>query len=558
MSGALPARLTDLRRLEELQAGGTGLCAPSDAGFQDWLAGIWKRRVIGCSAGDPPSAYLTQAVQSREFPVPLVAGEEALLRVFVTASRATDEGSPPVRATFYRNGSKTHALDIPWRSDSIPNEVKEGDLSASANSEVPGWMVQPGLEMVIDIDPNETLGPNPGVTKRIPESGRLAVDVRAMPVFDLTVIPFLWSQSPDSSVLELVRGMAEDPEGHPLLGDTRTLLPVGELNVLAHASVMSSSNNTSDLLGETEAIRAMEGARGHYMGTMTGQFSGIDGGSFRNGWSIFSKTDRGDRSEYVIAHELGHNISLQHPPGCMAGSPDLAFPHPRGTIGAWGYDFEGGGLLVPPTRGDLMSYCGADWISDYHFTNALRFRLHTAAYAGGLSSLATAPAKSLLLWGGVDAGGVPFLEPAFVVDAPSALPRSTGEYEIIGRTAAGDDLFSLSFEMPEVGDGDGRSSFACVLPGQPEWSDQLAAITLSGPGGSVTLDKETNRPVTILRNSRTGEIRGILRDLPAAALTRGNAAAASSLDPGVERLTSRGIPDPEDWQASPLLVPVPR
>ena len=63
--------------------------------------------------------------------------------------------------------------------------------------------------------------------------------------------------------------------------------------------------------------------------------------------------------------------------------------------------------------------------------------------------------------------------------APS-LPRSSGEYEIIGRNDAGDELFSLSFDLPEVADRDGRPSFAFALPVQPGWSDELASITLSG------------------------------------------------------------------------------
>ena len=37
---------------------------------------------------------------------------------------------------------------------------------------------------------------------------------------------------------------------------------------------------------------------------------------------------------------------------------------------------------------------------------------------------------------------------------------------------------------------------ACgVLPVQPGWAGRLAGITLSGPGGSVTLDEETDRPM---------------------------------------------------------------
>ena len=50
-----------------------------------------------------------------------------------------------------------------------------------------------------------------------------------MPVFDLTVIPFLWRQAPDESILEMTSGMTQNPEGHELLWNTRMLLPIGEL-----------------------------------------------------------------------------------------------------------------------------------------------------------------------------------------------------------------------------------------------------------------------------------------------------------------------------------------
>ena len=163
----------------------------------------------------------------------------------------------------------------------IPQEIREVDLTASANPQIPGRVVQAGLELVIDVDPEGTLGPNPSVMKRIPESGRLAVDVRTMPVFELTVIPFLWTPSPDSSIVEVATSMARDPGSHSLLSDTRTLLPINELDVKAHAPVLSSTNNAFVLLGRTEMIRVMEGASGHYMGMMAGQVSGGAGGVAR-------------------------------------------------------------------------------------------------------------------------------------------------------------------------------------------------------------------------------------------------------------------------------------
>ena len=110
------------------------------------------------------------------------------------------------------------------------------------------------------------------------------------------------------------------------------------------------------------------------------------------------------------------------------------FPGNDGKIGAWRYDFSEPGRLLPPVWPDLMSYCRSRprWIGEDNFTNALRYRLHTAG-SSEVSSLVAAPAKSLLLWGGVGSDGTPFLEPAFVVDAPAAMPRSAGEFEIIGR-----------------------------------------------------------------------------------------------------------------------------
>ena len=62
--------------------------------LEGWLEGVPSQSLARCDAKFP-GAYLTQAVQSSRFPVPLVAGEKALLRVFVTAGRANnDEHSP--------------------------------------------------------------------------------------------------------------------------------------------------------------------------------------------------------------------------------------------------------------------------------------------------------------------------------------------------------------------------------------------------------------------------------------------------------------------------------
>jgi hypothetical protein len=540
MSGPLPAELTSLGRLERLLAGGTGLCAPADSAFAAWFDGVHTRRVAPCSEREARAAYLVQAVQSRAFPVPLVAGAPALLRVFPTAARSADAGVPAVRARFFVDGRETHVEHVPGKSDAIPAKVDEGSLATSVSAEIPGSVVRPGLEMVVEVDPDGTLDPGLGVAQRIPATGRLAVDVRAVPPLELTVVPFLWAQAPDSSILNAVRGMATDPQRHELLADVRALLPVGAFEVSAHEPVLSASNDARRLMEETEAIRVLEGGGGHYLGTMAGRVTGPSGTAFVPGRAGFSVPQSG-----TIAHELGHNLGLRHAPCGGAGDPDPSFPHADGSAGAWGYDFARGELVGPSTP-DLMSYCGPpDGISDYHFANALRYRLFEAR---ARVEPAATPARSLLLWGGADANGTPFLNPAFIVEAPPALPDSAGAYTLTGRTARGTELFSIRFAMPRAADGDGGSGFAFVLPAEPGWAGELAGITLAGPGGTFALNDDSDLPTAILRDPRTGRVQAILRETPVPVGAAMDAATRSAAEPALEVLFSRGMPDAAAWR----------
>ena len=356
--------------------------------------------------------------------------------MFPTARQPTNAGIPTVRARFYINGSETHVLDIPGKSTPIPTEVAES-LTKSANAEIPGHLVQPGLEMVIEIDPDGTLDPALGVAKRIPENGRLGVEVRAMPLFDLTLIPFLWSEDPDSSIVELISAMAADPENHKMLGATRTLLPIGNLALTAHEPVLSSSNSAFRIRDQTRAIRAMEGGAGHYMGMMARPVTGAGGVAFLPGRVSFSLP-----VDWIMAHELGHNLNLQHAPCRDTPGSDASYPYADGRVGGWGYDFESARLVSPSTP-DLMAYCQPRWISDYQFSNALRYRLFDEG--SPTAAVVATASRSLLLWGGVNGQGEPRLEPAFVVDAPALLPDSAGEHRITGHTSGGAQLFSAQF-----------------------------------------------------------------------------------------------------------------
>ena len=185
-----------------------------------------------------------------------------------------------------------------------------------------------------------------------------------------------------------------------------------------------------------------------------------------------------------------------------------------------------------------MGYCANYWISDYHFTNALGYRLADE----GTSATTHDTVRSLLVSGRVESDGTFVLDPAFVVNSPPAEPAAHGPYTLTGRTGVDSKLFSLSLDMAEIAHGDGRSGFVFALPIQPEWTGNLASITLSGPGGSATLDETTDRPMAILRDLQSGQVRGFLSDLTAEEAAQA-AEGTFAAKPGVQVIFSRGIPD---------------
>ena len=542
--GALP--LANLVKLKELVVGGTELCVPDDSATRLRLKSIWRRYVPVCktqvgTATATATAYIVQAVQSADFPVPLVTGRPGLLRVFVTAPDAGGAPIPSGLATFYQRDGSMHSVRVSPGDGAIPAdaETAEGSLSLSANAEVPGDVLRPGVEMVVVLDPEGALDPALGIPRRIPATGRTSLDVYEMPAFDVTVVPFLLESEPDSSILDVTNGLTAEDD---LFEETRRLLPVGPMSVTVHEPVWTSTRDAQALVDQTEAIRVMEGGAGYYMSTLRNPTpTGLLGLAYNiPSKAMFSVPDGG-----TVAHEFGHNMHLWHAPCGGAGGPDPAYPHAGGRAGAWGWDRRSG-RLVPPAISDLMTYCGSEGVSDYHFANALRWRVRDEARVGAY--YAGPPTRALLLWGGVGTDGAPFLNPAFLFDGRPSLLDGAGAWRIVGEAGDGRVLFSQRFEMAETADGDGRSSFALALAADSEWADALSRIVLTGPEGSVAMSAGGNPAAALLRDPATGRVRGILRDWPGSAAGAQPDAGRALPERGLEVQVSSGIPRSDAWR----------
>ncbi len=542
LSGPLQSELASMLNLRELIAYETGLCAPAEPELRSWLNDVVaKWRIRSCGAEAQADVLLIQATQSTEYPVPLVAGRSAFLRVFVASDKETTETMPPVRATFFVDGTEVHAVDIPAGSSPIPAEMQVGEIDLSANAEIPADVIQPGLEMVVEVDPNETVDASLGVAKRIPAEGRVAVEVREVPPLHLTLVPFVSRADNDRQAVRFVANATEDD---PMFFQTKTLLPVGEFKIAKHGTVTIDSNSIFDMLAEMQKSRILEQGTGHWMG-LNAVAVGAGGVAYlgANSNPVRGKISMSRLSAETIAHELGHNLNLRHAT-CSGseGNPDNTFPYDNGQTGVWGYDPRDGGSLVSPDRADFMSYCDPTWVSDYYFTNALRFRLIDK------NELPTSSAeRTLLVSGGASALGAMHLDPAFVVETSPVVPVVDGPYRLTGRRADGRELFSLTFEMQEVWDGDGRSGFTFALPAPAGWEAELASLVLAGPDGSVEMRQGSEPPMAIMRDPATGQVRAILRDLPAGAMAPG-ALDALAPERGLDIMVSGGVPTAVAWR----------
>ncbi len=74
----------------------------------------------------------------------------------------------------------------------------------------------------------------------------------------------------------------------------------------------------------------------------------------------------GQNASGTFVHEIGHNQGRYHVlcSGGEAGA-DMAYPHPNGRIGVWGFGIHDFELHSASGSRDYMTYCSNEWVSDY-------------------------------------------------------------------------------------------------------------------------------------------------------------------------------------------------
>ena len=506
-----------------------------------------------------PAAHLTQASQDLSGGVPLIAGRDALLRVFATADERYIVGHEG-QATFLVRGREVYSASLKPPASGIPVDVEEGRLVHSFNARIPGHVLEPGLEVVVELDPDGALPLKEGSSSRFPATGRLALDVREVPPMNLTIVPVLYHTEARQETNRMVEDIARDMAGsdsYGVIGAARGMLPIGDLNVRLREPHYSYADTVTvtghdHLHAEIAMLRHLEaGGTNEYYHGIFFYPHGSDwplGLGQQPGYTATSGFHPWESPLYrTFAHELGHNLSLWHARCDGPKDHPAYFPYPDGSIGAWGHRFTAGDdtgfgqLLNPEIYVDVMradecpNWRGSPqpWLSDTNFNKALDHRLDLASAEARFAQSA-AMQETLLLWGGVHEGNLR-LEPAFAHDARLKLPEAPGPYRLEGLDAEGRRLFSFSFTPDALEHGSG--SFLFAVPFQPEWTEDLDRITLTGPQGLTTLDRDTGGRAALIIDRASGRVRTIARDWSV-----GNAASAAAMAAEAQVEVIRGLP----------------
>jgi hypothetical protein len=511
--------------------------------------------------------YLTQSVQTYAGTIPLVEGRDGFLRVFVTANQA-NAATPGVDVRFYDSGALVNELAIAAPGPSVPLSPNEGRLGASWNVPVPGALIRPNLSIVATVDPANAIPEADETDNAFPASGTpLPLDVRTTAPFSVRFVPIIESVNGR-------RGNVSNANKADFLTAAMRLHPLAAYDADLRAPYTTSQpalqpdNGNSAwtrVLSELDALRLADGNSRYYFGvvdpTYTSGVAGIGyiGGRAAMGWDL-------PGSDWVAAHEWGHNWGRQHAPCGNPSDPDRNYPYPGGTIGVYGFDVAAQSLK-PPSSTDIMGYCGNEWISDYTYTGVLAWRL---ARADVPEAVGQAVQPCLLVWGRIE-DGQPVLEPAFQVVTRPVLPAGSGPYSVEGSAADGSALFHVSFAAERVADDPrGGEHFAFAIPLPPDQAARLDAIRLAVPGrpmvsmraaaGAVAgpaLDVRTTRvspdrvalrwdparhPMVMVRDPGTGEI---------LSFARGGAVEVATDRPDLDLQPSSGVGGPSFRVAVP-------
>ena len=358
-------------------AGAAGDDSPSGtAGEPAELPSLSLRAVSISQTHELPLMQAGTPVVAAARPAPLVAGKQALVRVFVDVEPSfvgrpllgvLDLKTPQVTRTLVSERTITQSSLADDLNSTFVFNVEAGDLATTSTYRV----------RVLEADTTPLA--------HFPETGYADLGAQTLRPFELVLLPFITNGFTPTMGEQEVSALK-----HRLLALFPS--PVVDISVAAAVTLPGVVNGDGDgwdpALDEIYGQRA-KAAPNHdvfYYGMMApaasfdgfctngctlglSNVAGPDEVEWRGaiGVTVFPDGSGAKDAWDTLAHELGHAMGREHAP-CGVDDADSDYPYPNATMGGiYGYDFDLMRLVKPKPSKDVMSYCSPVWISDYTY-----------------------------------------------------------------------------------------------------------------------------------------------------------------------------------------------
>ena len=434
---------------------------------------------------------ITQAIQDLNNSVVLVKDKPTWARVHLRSNVAANHW---ITARLYRivNGQRADVI-FPSNGWIVPKvNPNRGLLNDSFYFALPAaWVAQPNVTVEAEINPADTVAGgigihNPRESTYADNVLRTSVNLQATPPMHLNV--YLVRYRSGFNLYQAGVGQAND-----LYDWLRRAYPVHNIDFkvfwldMTRLGRLPTCSEVNSQLFRVRFWRQQFGQdarQTRYYGMVS------DGAGFMRGcapsapsWVASGPTgsrtpwwdiDNASYGDWYGGHELGHAYGRLHAMFCgaQAGAP---YPYPNGIIGGargntqrfYGWDiFLRGWVIYQPWWTDVMTYCDAEWISDFTYTG-VRNQIAGEGFFG-MQAVAqsqqsqqsqqtnTAINEFLFVQGGVAAdGNSANLEPLYRFTSTASLDAPLpGSYRIRSSDVAGEVLAEVAFTPLQDTDGD--------------------------------------------------------------------------------------------------------